>query len=342
MDIFEEIILEADSLLKEVKNKNEFAEIKAKILGKNSKLNEAMEKLKTLPRESKAEFGKGLNIAKQKLVAKFDEVLKELDKKEIEEKIASQKIDITLPGRECDKGSIHPFEIIVNEVEEFFLGMGYKIAEGDEVEKDLYNFELLNIPHDHPSRDMQDSFFIDEETLLRSHTSSVQSHVMQEAHGQGPIKVICPGKVYRRDDDATHSHQFGQIEGLVIAEKVSLGDLMETLTLLMRKLFGEKREVRFRPSYFPFTEPSVEVDVSCFNCGGKGCSLCKNSGWIEVLGAGMVHPNVLRMNGFDDKKYQGFAFGVGIERLAMLKYGIDDIRKFYQNDVTFLDQFRKE
>ena len=342
MDIFEEIILEADSLLKEVKNKNEFAEIKAKILGKNSKLSEAMEKLKTLPRESKAEFGKGLNIAKQKLVAKFDEVLKELDKKEIEEKIASQKIDITLPGRECDKGSIHPFEIIVNEVEEFFLGMGYKIAEGDEVEKDLYNFELLNIPHDHPSRDMQDSFFIDEETLLRSHTSSVQSHVMQEAHGQGPIKVICPGKVYRRDDDATHSHQFGQIEGLVIAEKVSLGDLMETLTLLMRKLFGEKREVRFRPSYFPFTEPSVEVDVSCFNCGGKGCSLCKNSGWIEVLGAGMVHPNVLRRNGFDDKKYQGFAFGVGIERLAMLKYGIDDIRKFYQNDVTFLDQFRKE
>ena len=342
MDIFEEIILEADSLLKEVKNKNEFAEIKAKILGKNSKLSEAMEKLKTLPRESKAEFGKGLNIAKQKLVAKFDEVLKELDKKEIEEKIASQKIDITLPGRECDKGSIHPFEIIVNEVEEFFLGMGYKIAEGDEVEKDLYNFELLNIPHDHPSGDMQDSFFIDEETLLRSHTSSVQSHVMQEAHGQGPIKVICPGKVYRRDDDATHSHQFGQIEGLVIAEKVSLGDLMETLTLLMRKLFGEKREVRFRPSYFPFTEPSVEVDVSCFNCGGKGCSLCKNSGWIEVLGAGMVHPNVLRMNGFDDKKYQGFAFGVGIERLAMLKYGIDDIRKFYQNDVTFLDQFRKE
>ena len=342
MDIFEEIILEADSLLKEVKNKNEFAEIKAKILGKNSKLSEAMEKLKTLPRESKAEFGKGLNIAKQKLVAKFDEVLKELDKKEIEEKIASQKIDITLPGRECDKGSIHPFEIIVNEVEEFFLGMGYKIAEGDEVEKDLYNFELLNIPHDHPSRDMQDSFFIDEETLLRSHTSSVQSHVMQEAHGQGPIKVICPGKVYRRDDDATHSHQFGQIEGLVIAEKVSLGDLMETLTLLMRKLFGEKREVRFRPSYFPFTEPSVEVDVSCFNCGGKGCSLCKNSGWIEVLGAGMVHPNVLRMNGFDDKKYQGFAFGVGVERLAMLKYGIDDIRKFYQNDVTFLDQFRKE
>ena len=342
MDIFEEIILEADSLLKEVKNKNEFAEIKAKILGKNSKLSEAMEKLKTLPRESKAEFGKGLNIAKQKLVAKFDEVLKELDKKEIEEKIASQKIDITLPGRECDKGSIHPFEIIVNEVEEFFLGMGYKIAEGDEVEKDLYNFELLNIPHDHPSRDMQDSFFIDEETLLRSHTSSVQSHVMQEAHGQGPVTVICPGKVYRRDDDATHSHQFGQIEGLVIAEKVSLGDLMETLTLLMRKLFGEKREVRFRPSYFPFTEPSVEVDVSCFNCGGKGCSLCKNSGWIEVLGAGMVHPNVLRMNGFDDKKYQGFAFGVGIERLAMLKYGIDDIRKFYQNDVTFLDQFRKE
>ena len=342
MDIFEEIILEADSLLKEVKNKNEFAEIKAKILGKNSKLSEAMEKLKALPRESKAEFGKGLNIAKQKLVAKFDEVLKELEKKEIEEKIAFQKIDITLPGRECDKGSIHPFEIIVNEVEEFFLGMGYKIAEGDEVEKDLYNFELLNIPHDHPSRDMQDSFFIDEETLLRSHTSSVQSHVMQEAHGQGPIKVICPGKVYRRDDDATHSHQFGQIEGLVIAEKVSLGDLMETLTLLMRKLFGEKREVRFRPSYFPFTEPSVEVDVSCFNCGGKGCSLCKNSGWIEVLGAGMVHPNVLRMNGFDDKKYQGFAFGVGIERLAMLKYGIDDIRKFYQNDVTFLDQFRKE
>ncbi len=342
MEIFDEILNECKKLINDAKSKNELIEIKAKIFGKNSKLTQVMGKLKDLPKEEKANFGKELNITKNALSELFTLKEKDVEQKEIERKIAEEKIDITLPGRSIQNGSTHPFQLIVDELSDYFLGMGYTIAEGDEVETDMFNFELLNIPHDHPARDMQDSFFIDDKKLLRSHTSSVQSHVMQNAKGQGPIKVICPGKVYRRDDDATHSHQFGQIEGLVISKDASLGDLMETLTLIIKKIFGEKREVRFRPSYFPFTEPSVEVDVSCFECGGKGCDLCKHTGWIEVLGAGMVHPNVLRLNGFDDTQYQGFAFGVGIERLAMLKYGIDDIRKFYQNDSTFLAQFRKE
>jgi phenylalanyl-tRNA synthetase alpha chain len=233
--------------------------------------------------------------------------------------------------------------LIVADLEKFFLGLGYNVAEGEEVDSDLFNFELVNIPKDHPARDMQDSFYIDDTLLLRSQTSGVQAHVMQEAKGVGPIKIICPGKTYRRDDDdLTHSHQFSQCEGLVVSSDASMGMLMETLTLMMKHIFGEKREVRFRPSFFPFTEPSVEVDVSCFECGGKGCSICKGTGWIEVLGAGMVHPNVLRLNGFDPDKYNGFAFGAGIERLAMLKYGIDDIRKLFFSDEAFLTQFRKE
>lgn len=338
----EEILSTLASELDTCKTQADLANTKAKYFGKNGILSSLMSELKNLPKEEKANFGKTINLLKGKVNEALEAKAQEINDRLINERLEKEQIDITLDGRVNKKGSTHPFQLIVDELSEFFIGMGYDVAEGDEVELDKFNFELLNIPKDHPARDMQDSFFIDKERLLRSHTSSVQAHVMEKAQGKGPIKVICPGKVYRRDDDATHSHQFGQIEGLVIGENVSLGDLMETLTLMMKKIFGEKREVRFRPSYFPFTEPSVEVDVSCFECGGKGCNLCKHTGWIEVLGAGMVHPNVLRLNGFDDKKYQGFAFGVGIERLAMLKYGIDDIRKFYQNDITFLEQFDKE
>ena len=224
-------------------------------------------------------------------------------------------------------------------MEDIFVGMGYEIAEGPEVEEDLYNFEMMNLPKDHPARDMQDSFYITPNILMRTHTSPVQARTMLKAKGE-PIKVICPGKVYRRDsDDATHSHQFMQLEGLVVDKDVTLADLKGTLTTLFEKMLGEGTKVRFRPSYFPFTEPSVEVDVTCFKCGGKGCPLCKGNGWIEVLGAGMVHPNVLKMAGYDPEVYQGFAFGIGIERITMLKHGIDDIRLFYTNDPRFIKQF---
>ncbi len=230
--------------------------------------------------------------------------------------------------------------MIVEEIEDLFIGMGYTVAEGPEVEKDYYNFEALNLPKGHPARDMQDSFYITEETLLRTHTSPVQARTMELAKGKGPIKIICPGKVYRRDtDDATHSHQFTQIEGLVIDENIRMSDLKGTLNVFAKKMFGEDREIRLRPSFFPFTEPSVEMDISCKICGGKGCRVCKGTGWIEILGAGMVHPNVLEMAGFDSKKYTGFAFGMGPERIAMLKYGIDDIRHFYTNDTRFVTQF---
>lgn len=220
--------------------------------------------------------------------------------------------------------------------------MGYTVEKGSEVDKDHYVFELLNIPKDHPARDMQDTLYIDNETLLRSHTSAVQAHVMEKANGK-PIKIICPGKTYRRDDDdMTHSHQFAQVEGLVIDKNINMGNLKATLELFARKMFSKNSEIRFRSSYFPFTEPSVEVDVSCFNCHGKGCNVCKNSGWIEILGAGMVHPNVLKMSGYDPDIYSGFAFGIGIERVAMLRYGIDDIRRFYQNDIRFIKEFNKK
>ncbi len=343
MNIFDEIVERGRREISEATDQNKLNELKAKFVGKQSELSQSMKKLANLPVEEKAKFGKDLNIAKQKILELVAEKQVALANAIIDAKIANEKIDITLPGRKIEKGSKHPCDIIKDDLTEFFIGLGYAVAVGNEVELDKFNFELLNIPKDHPARAMQDSFYVDENSLLRSHTSAVQSHVMLNAKGQGPIKVICPGKVYRRDDDdMTHSHQFGQCEGLVIGKDVSLGALMETLTLMIQHMFGEKREVRFRPSFFPFTEPSIEVDISCFECGGKGCDMCKHTGWIEILGAGMVHPNVIRDNGFDPEIYQGFAFGVGIERLAMLKYGVDDIRKFYNNDISFLHQFKRE
>ena len=255
-------------------------------------------------------------------------------------KLEEEKIDITLPGVPFRTGTLHPLTLISQEIEDLFIGMGYTVAEGPEVELDFYNFERANIPADHPARDMQDTFYINPKELLRTHTTAIQMRELEKAQGQLPIKVICPGKVYRRDnDDATHSHQFMQAEGLVVGENITLTDLKGTLQFMADRMFGEGRQIRFRPSYFQFTEPSVEVDVSCHICGGKGCPVCKGTGWIEVLGAGMVHPNVLEMAGFDSTKCSGFAFGVGIERVAMLKYGVDDIRNFYINDTRFLKMF---
>ena len=340
--IAEEQVNSAKIDIEKVKDESSLNDSKGKYLGKKSALTSFYASMKDVSKEEKKDFGIALNDLRAKLQSFFDEKDAYLKNEKLNARLEKEKVDITLPGYQNRIGSKHPFYAVVDDVVDFFLGLGYEVADGPEVESDENNFELMNIPKDHPARDMQDSFSINSNTILRSHTSCVQARVMKKAAGKGPIKVICPGKVYRRDNDATHSHQFGQIEGLVISEDATFANLLDTLTKLLRHLFGEKREVRFRPSYFPFTEPSVEADISCFECNGKGCSLCKHTGWIEILGSGMVNPNVLRLNGFDDKKYQGFAFGIGIDRVAMLKYGIDDIKRFYTNDVLFIDQFKKE
>ena len=322
----------------------ELNDIRILYLGKKGPIQEAMKSMKDMAAEDRKIFGQTSNLVKQELSKAVEDKKEILENQAILDKINEERIDITLPSYKLDQGTLHPLSTIVAEIEELFLGMGYQIAEGPEVETDYFNFELMNLPKGHPARDMQDTFYIDENTLMRTHTSPVQAHAMLAAQGKGPIKVICPGKTYRRDDDdATHSHQFMQCEGLVVDKNITMADLKGTLEVFARKFFGEKREVRLRPSYFPFTEPSVEVDISCHNCGGKGCSMCKHTGWIEILGAGMVNPRVLEMCGFDSEVYQGFAFGIGMERVAMLKYGIDNIRDFYNDDIRFLNQFsRKE
>ena len=315
-------------------------EVKNTYLSKKGAITGLMKEMKDLPKEEKPAFGQKVNVCKQVVTEALEKKQQDLEVATTAMKLEKERIDITLPADSLRIGTSHPLMLIQKEIEDLFLGMGYKIAEGPEVEQDYYNFELANIPQDHPARDMQDTFYIDPNTLLRTHTTAMQMRELEKAHGQTPIKLICPGKVYRRDDDdATHSHQFMQCEGLVVGEHVTLADLKGTLEFLANKMFGEGRQIRFRPSYFPFTEPSVEVDVSCPFCNGKGCNVCKGSGWIEILGAGMVHPHVLEMNGFDPDKCSGFAFGVGLERVAMLKYGINDIRNFYINDARFLKMF---
>ena len=312
-------------------------------LGKKGPMQAAMKSMKNMNQEERATFGQVSNKVKQEITQAIENKKVALEEAEMNAKLASENIDITLPSTALPLGSLHPLSVVKNDIEELFLGMGYQIAEGPEVESDNFNFELMNLPKGHPARDMQDTFYIDENTLMRTHTSPVQAHAMIAAEGKGPIKVICPGKTYRRDDDdATHSHQFMQCEGLVIDKNITMADLKGTLEVFAKKMFGEKRKIRLRPSYFPFTEPSVEVDISCHNCEGKGCPMCKHTGWIEILGAGMVNPRVLEMCGFDPEVYQGFAFGIGLERVAMLKYNIDNIRDFYNNDLRFLNQFGRK
>ncbi|SJZ34104.1 phenylalanine--tRNA ligase subunit alpha [Anaerorhabdus furcosa] len=321
---------------------DELQQAKVTYLGKKGPVQELMTLMKDLSPEEKPAFGQEVNVCKQAIAKAIEDKQQILEVSAMASKLEKEKIDITLPGYEPVLGTLHPLSVISQEIEDLFVGMGYDVSEGPEVELDLYNFERANIPADHPARDMQDTFFINAEELLRTHTTAIQTRELEKAQGKMPIKVICPGKVYRRDDDdATHSHQFTQVEGLVVGEGITLADLKGTLKFMADRMFGEGREIRFRPSYFQFTEPSVEVDVTCHICGGKGCSVCKGTGWIEILGAGMVHPNVLEMAGFDSKKCSGFAFGAGIERIAMLKYGIDDIRNFYINDVRFLKTFNR-
>ena len=337
-----EICERAMSEIEESNDSNKLQELKIKFLAKKSVLSSLMSELSKMPPEERKEFGKSLNEVRNKISDRIAMKEAELRKAELDKKLKSETIDISLPSRKKEIGGQNPFYVVKDEITDIFLNMGFEVADGPEVETDMFNFELLNIPKDHPARDMQDTFYMSDNVLLRTHTSPVQAHTMQQAEGK-PIRIICPGKTYRRDDDdATHSHQFAQIEGLVIDKNINIGHLKATLELFAKKMFGEKREIRLRPSYFPFTEPSVEVDITCANCDGKGCSMCKGTGYIEILGGGMVHPNVLKMNGYDPDVYSGFAFGIGIERVAMLRYGIDDIRKLYTNDVRFLHQFKRK
>ena len=342
LDHLKDILMEALEKIKVAKTSEDINSIRNTFLSKKSELMSMYSLVGQLSPEERKDAGKQINDTKVAITEALEAKEQEISAKELKEKLMSEEIDISLPGRNYSIGGKNPFHIIKDEMTDIFLGMGFEVKDGPEVETDLYNFELLNIPKDHPARDMQDTFYIDPNTLLRTHTSPVQARTMLEKKGQ-PIRMICPGKTYRRDDDdATHSHQFAQIEGLVVDKNINIGHLKATLELFAKKMFGESREIRLRSSFFPFTEPSVEVDISCINCGGKGCNMCKGTGWIEILGGGMVHPNVLKMNGYDPEEYSGFAFGIGIERVAMLRYGIDDIRKFYTNDVRFLHQFKKK
>ena len=324
------------------KSSKELNDLRVKYLGRKGELTGLLRGMGSLSPEERPKMGALVNSAKQEIENEIQEKEKELAEKELQEKLEKEEIDITLPSQKIKRGSKHPLNRVIEEVEDLFVSMGYDVVSGPELETDEYCFERLNLPKGHPARDMQDSFYITPEYLLRTQTSAVQARTMMANEKKTPIRVIVPGKTFRREDDATHSHQFNQVEGLVIDKNISLADLKGTLEVFMKKMLGQNTELRFRPSYFPFTEPSYEVDVTCFKCGGKGCNLCKQTGWIELLGSGIVHPNVLRMNGYDPDKYSGFAFGVGVDRLAMFKYGITDIRLLYQNDVRFLKQFDRK
>ena len=325
-------------------NEKKVNDIRVSLLGKKGALTEILRGMKDLSPEDRPKVGSFANIIRDELTKEIAKQAEQIEVAMMAKKLEKEKIDVTLPGVPVKEGQPHILMQVIDQLEKLFLGMGYKIVDGPEVEEDHYNFEMLNLPKDHPARDMQDTFYITKQILMRTQTSPVQARTMEKHDfSKGPLKMISPGKVYRRDtDDATHSHQFHQVEGLVIDKNITMADLKGTLELVAKTLFGADREIRMRPSYFPFTEPSAEVDVSCFKCGGKGCAVCKQTGWIEVLGAGMVHPNVLEMAGVDSSVYGGFAFGLGPDRFAMLKYGVDDIREFYLNDVRFLNQFSQK
>ena len=331
--------------IKELKDSKALEELRIKYLGKKGELTAVLRGMKDLAPEERPIIGNLVNEVRDNLEELISKRQEEFKKEELNKRLENEKIDITLPSSKLKRGSIHPLNRIIEDMEDLFVSMGYDVVVGPELETDEFCFERLNLPKGHPARDMQDSFYITDEYLLRTQTSSVQARTMLANEEKSPIRMITCGKTYRREDDATHSHQFNKIEGLVIDKKernVSLADLKGTLEIFVKKIIGANLELRFRPSYFPFTEPSYEVDVTCFKCGGKGCNLCKQTGWIEVLGSGIVHPNVLKMNGYDPEKYSGFAFGTGIDRLAMFRYGITDMRYLYTNDIRFLNQFDRK
>lgn len=335
----QDLKLKAQERIPQLLSIEEINEFRVKMLGRKGELTQMLRGLKDLAAEERAEAGRLANELKDNLEALLNSRLEEFKARELEMRLAGEKIDVTLPGMPAHRGSKHPLTRVQDEILEIFISMGFSVAEGPEIESDYYNFEALNVPKDHPARDMQDTFYINSDILLRTHTSPVQVRTMEKMCPRLPIKIVVPGTVYRKDDDATHSPMFHQVEGLMIDRHITFANLKGTLMLFAQKIFGSDVRVRYRPSFFPFTEPSAEMDISCVECGGKGCRVCSHTGWLEILGAGMVHPRVLQYGGYDPEEVTGFAFGMGIERISMLKYGINDLRLFFDNDIRFLRQF---
>ena len=318
----------------------ELGDIKVRFLGKSGEITSLMKGLGALSKEERPEAGKVLNMARTEIENAIESKLESALRREKEARLAAEAVDVTLPANTAKRGTLHPITQVREEIVNVFLGMGFSVAEGPEIESDLFNFQLLNVPKDHPARDMQDTFYVNDSYVLRTHTSPMQARIMTTE--KPPIRVVIPGRVYRSDDDASHSPIFHQIEGLAVDRHITMGDLQGCLEAFAQKLFSPSTKIRLRPSYFPFTEPSVEVDVTCAICGGKGCRVCKGTGWVEILGAGIVNPSVLEMCGISPDEYSGFAFGLGLERIAMIKYGIPNIKLFYENDMRFLKQFYGE
>lgn len=328
---------EALSALKQAQDLKSLQDVRVQILGKKGSLTEVMKGMRDLSAEERPAVGNLVNSLKTEFETSFTARQAELQRLDIKNKLAAEKIDVTLPGRRTVSGSLHPVTLVTDEVVEIFSRLGFAVAEGPEIEEDFYNFEALNIPKDHPARDMQDTFYISDDRVLRTHTSPVQIRTMLKH--EPPIRIIAPGTVYRRDSDLTHSPMFHQVEGFLVDEGVTFGDLKGVLTHFLNEFFGQGHSVRFRPSFFPFTEPSAEVDIECVICGGEGCRVCGKTGWLEILGCGMIDPAVFASVQYDSDKYSGFAFGMGLERMAMLKYGVNDLRLFFENDLRFLKQF---
>ncbi len=335
----EQLARQGTEAIEQASDLNQLEQVRLDLLGKKGRMTAILRQMGQVPPEQRPALGALVNDVRNKLEEGLAKRQQQLSRLEMEQQLAAEKLDVTLPGRRPSRGAVHPISRVCRQIEDIFLGMGYSIEEGPDIESDYYNFVALNLPKNHPARDMQDTFYIGEEMVLRTHTSPVQVRTMERLAPAVPLKMICPGRVYRKDDDATHSPMFFQVEGLVVDKGISMADLKGTLQLFARQMFGEKQQVRLRPSYFPFTEPSAEVDILCTGCGGKGCRMCSHTGWLEILGAGMVHPRVLEMSGYDPRQVTGFAFGMGIDRVAMLKYGITDIRHLYQNDLRVLEQF---
>ncbi len=339
MRSLEEIRARAEEEIRLAESVDNLEEIRVSVLGKKGALTQILKGMKDLSPEERPKVGQNVNELRARLEELLQKKTKEFQAKLLAEKMKRERLDVTMPGRKMIRGHKHPNQIALEDLERVFIGMGYEVVEGPEVEYDRYNFELLNIPANHPAKDEQDTFYITKDILLRTQTSSVQARIMEK--GDLPIKIISPGRVFRSDEvDATHSPSFHQVEGLVVGKNVTMADLKGTLDQFARNFFGPETKTKLRPHHFPFTEPSAEVDVTCFKCGGKGCGVCKGSGWIEILGCGMVHPRVLEMCGIDPEVYSGFAFGIGLERVTLLKYEIDDMRLLYENDIRFLQQFR--
>ena len=330
---------EALSAIKSASDEQALQDVRVKYLGKKGEVTALLKGLGKLSPEERPKMGALVNAVRQALEEEIDALKTSMEVAAMNARLEEEKIDITLPGRVPKTGHIHPLTTVNEMIEDFFMKMGYTVEEGPEIEQDHFNFECLNLPKDHPARDMQDSFYITETFLLRTHTSPVQARTMQRHEPNSPIRMIAPGKVYRWDYDATHSPVFHQVEGLIIDEHITFADLKGTIETFLRHMFGDETKVRFRTSFFPFTEPSAEVDISCVMCGGEGCRVCSHTGWLEILGCGMVHPRVLELNGYDPNKVKGFAFGMGVERIAMLLYGIGDLRLFFEDDIRFLEQF---